>query len=238
MTTILTMLWRADIYRMLALCLDFPTVDSVATLKELSTTLANDERSNVDGRLRLGLLEFSALLESMPMALWSAEYHRLFVNEVLVPPSEGSYCMSERGTVVGDISGFYRAFHMQVPEHVGPPDQLKIELGFMCMLALKEANAMESHHDKVELTRQAEKSFLDDHLGRWMPQFGKRLKGTTSQSLYHLIVDLLLVWLNIENQYWGVAPVPYPDRLEQLETGPVACPFDGGSTCSESGGCL
>jgi len=164
-------------------------------------------------------------VEQVPVSVWESEHNRMFVNEVFVPPSEGSYCLSERGAVVGDICGFYKAFHTQAVDQVGPPDQMKIELGFMCILAMKEANAIHMLPDKIEITRSAEKAFFEDHLGRWSSLFSARLSNCSSLSVYRALARLLLVWFKCECTYWNVVPTAYPETITPLEEGQVQCPF-------------
>ncbi|TAN33461.1 hypothetical protein EPN27_04840, partial [Patescibacteria group bacterium] len=113
----LDILWRADMYRLLALALDRPGDGSREALQELASEIAADERTRHDSHgISTGLTEMTAQLATLSSDDWSAEYHRLFVNEVFVPPSEGSYGLVERGAVVGDVSGFYKAFCVQTSE--------------------------------------------------------------------------------------------------------------------------
>lgn len=228
---LMDVLWRADMYRLLALALDRPSADIQVALKELSTELMSESRVAQDTHgLGTWLPEIAAQVSALSIDEWQAEYHRLFVNEVFVPPSEGSYGLVERGAILGDVSGFYRAFCMQVSDEVGPPDQLKIEIMFLCLLALKEANAIQQNlSDKLEITRDAEKKFLDDHVGRWLPQFSERLWDCTHHPFYRAVSRLLVAWLTVECGYWKIAPVPYPAQLAPASgEGPVDCPFSGG----------
>lgn len=230
-THLMIALWRAEIYRLLAIALDQPKPELISTLRDVIQGVVSDANTcNAGHGFMTWLAECDAQLSGVPFEEWLTEYNRMFVNEVFVPPSEGSYCISERGTLVGDISGFYKAFCMQVTDHAGPPDQIKIELGFMCMLALKEVNAVHTLPDKVEVTRAAAKSFFEDHLGRWAPQFADRLHLCSSLPLYRAISNILLAWFKIECEYWGSMPTPYPKHLSATEGGSVECPFS--SQCS------
>lgn len=225
-------LWRADMYRLLALALDRPGEDSVDALQTLAAEILEDDHIQKDTHgLSTWLAELVAQVTTLSLDDWTAEYHRLFVNEVFVPPSEGSYGLVERGAVIGDVSGFYEAFCMQVSDAAGPPDQMKIEMMFLCLLALKEANAVQQQlTDKIEITRDAEKKFLDDHVGRWLPQFAERLWSCAHHPFYRAVSRLMVAWLAAECELWKITPVAYPTQLSPSETdeGPVACPFSGG----------
>jgi len=56
------------------------------------------------------------------------------------------------------------------------PDYLATELEFMYLLALKEAWAIQQNQPEwTEITTQAQRRFLEDHLGRWLPLFAASL---------------------------------------------------------------
>jgi nitrate reductase assembly molybdenum cofactor insertion protein NarJ len=74
---------------------------------------------------------------------------------------------------MADIAGFYRAFGFLVGgEQRERPDHLATELEFLYVLSLKEAYAAEKGIDEhVEVCVEARRSFLRDHLGRWIGLF-------------------------------------------------------------------
>ena len=76
---------------------------------------------------------------------------------------------------MADIAGFYRAFGFQVGgEQRDRPDHLATELEFLYVLSLKEAYAAEQGIDEhVEVCVEARRSFLRDHLGRWIGLFAQ-----------------------------------------------------------------
>ncbi|MBI2059955.1 MAG: molecular chaperone TorD family protein [Nitrospirae bacterium] len=64
------------------------------------------------------------------------------------------------------------------------PDHAATELEFMSYLCGLEARAaMEGYGDAVAGWRRREQIFLRDHLGRWFPQFARRV-GETSRGFY------------------------------------------------------
>lgn len=79
---------------------------------------------------------------------------------------------------LADLAAFYRAFGVEVSDDAGERhDHICIELEFMCVLAAKEAYALEHQLDAAELAlcRDAQRKFLREHLGRWTPAFTRRL---------------------------------------------------------------
>jgi nitrate reductase assembly molybdenum cofactor insertion protein NarJ len=85
---------------------------------------------------------------------------------------------------LADIAGFYMAFGFKTG---GPkrerPDHLAVELEFMHLLCLKEAYALSSSlPEQAQLCRDAQRSFLNDHLGAWIGLFSQALLMSTSQA--------------------------------------------------------
>jgi DMSO reductase family type II enzyme chaperone len=87
---------------------------------------------------------------------------------------------------LADLAGFYRAFGFNVGGRVRErPDHLAVELEFMHVLALKEAFA----HDKgiaeqAEVCAEAQRRYLQDHLGRWIAPFAESLARSAKNGLY------------------------------------------------------
>lgn len=203
-------LWRADIYRLLALGLDTPSQKNRLHLEGLLADLNTIE--DVDSLLKdiRGLYE--ALKEEKEELI--QEYHRLFVTKSECPVSEGSYHLAERGPILGDVTGFYKAFRIQFHSESGPPDSIKMELGFMHYLALKKIYALEHKlKEAFQTTQDAEKKFLSDHLGRWALLFAKRLEETAQRPFYKILGSLLTNWIKEECSHFQVRPVPLPTSL-------------------------
>lgn len=152
------------------------------------------------------------------------EYHRLFTTQVACPSCEGSYHRAERGPVLGDVAAFYAAFQVTPVPLEGPPDGLKIELTFLQYLALKKAYAMtEVLTEEVEITEDAERKFLCDHLGRWASLFVTRLQAVTDDVFYHCAAELLRAWIVLECETFGISPIPLPGMGDDDVHEPVCC---------------
>jgi putative dimethyl sulfoxide reductase chaperone len=85
---------------------------------------------------------------------------------------------------LADIAGFYLAFGFKTGGTKRErPDHLAIELEFMHLLCLKEAMALFSNRpEQAHLCRDAQRSFLKDHLGAWIGLFSQALDLSISQA--------------------------------------------------------
>lgn len=213
--------WRADFYRLLALGFDFPSHVVAETMETLARDLSAS--SFGDRKLKELLGAFSKEIAND----WSgreALYHHLFTTQVACSPCEGSYHLTERGAVIGDISAFYSAFHLKLVERQGPPDAIKMELGFMSYLCLKKASAIQNRRDEdLAVTSEAETLFLKKHLGRWALLFASRLLEETESGYYPLLSRLLSLWIEKECRLTGAKPSPFSIPLPAFEDEEVAC---------------
>lgn len=100
------------------------------------------------------------------------ETFRLFGPAAAATPHETAYGdpgrLMAKAAHLADIAGFYRAFGL-APRSGGETnleDHLTMELEFMSQLNAKEALALdEGWDDHLATTREAQQSFLRDHLG-------------------------------------------------------------------------
>lgn len=98
---------------------------------------------------------------------------------------------------LADIAGFYHAFGFQVGGAVRErPDFLATELEFMCLVALMQAwAARDGSLERVEVCLQAQRSFLQDHLGRWIGFFAEGLARTAALSGDSNLQERPYLWL-------------------------------------------
>lgn len=218
----------ADLWRVLALVFSPPTTESLAQVRSVCRDLASCPR--VKGLpVRVGLEELAGWLDPEQAVAMEHEYNALFLTEALVPAYEGCYQRMERGAVVGDTAGFYRAFGLELQEHTGPSDSLWNELAFMAWLSVKEAYALgQAREEERSVTRRAATDFLGDHLGRWAGIFTQRVLGVSGHPLYTTAAHLLLAAVSVAVDALEVGPIdalgeyagaPEPDALSC----PMAC---------------
>lgn len=110
---------------------------------------------------------------------------------------------------LADLAAFYRAFGLEVAESAGErQDHISVELEFMCVLAAKEAYALTHGLEAglVEQCREAQKKFLREHLGRWVPAFTRRLAAGTNEPSLRALAELTRAFIESECGRFGVRP--------------------------------
>lgn len=144
-----------------------------------------------------------ALADALRLAAWSVadaepaalarEYERLFSCGVACPIHEAGFVRRDKGHILGDVAGFYRAFGVQLREGSAErPDHLVAELEFLALLLVMLARA---EGEPAEVTRAAARAFGEDHLGEWLPGFAMHLAVTTREPAYaHLAHALAGAW--------------------------------------------
>jgi putative dimethyl sulfoxide reductase chaperone len=115
------------------------------------------------------------------------------------------------------------------------PDHLASELEFMYVMALKEAYVeANSMPEEAEMCVDAERKFLQDHLGRWIGPFRRSLERSTDerlgeaglQSPYVKLARLAEAFLEAEAMRLGVEVQQLPASEQRLT------PFNPDFTCA------
>ncbi len=239
---------RAGAYRLLSLGYSYP---SAGVFEEFRRVLA----------LHRAAQPPAIAMESHWKALWEvsdparggescgithleAEFTRLFDRTVACSPYEsenvGGMRAFTKSRDLADVCGFYKAFGLELgPDAAEMADHVKVELEFMGDLALKEAYfAQEGGGEALEITMDAERAFLRDHLGRWIAQFSDRLLKATANPFYEALAKATGAFIAAELVALEVTPQPIsgqrgvgPDELAAEEfTCPLAQPVDVGQT--------
>ena len=110
---------------------------------------------------------------------------------------------------LADLAAFYHAFGLEVAADAGErQDHICLELEFMCVLAAKEAYALEHQLDPQDLSlcRDAQKQFLREHLGRWTPAFARRLARMAGGTALGALANLTCAFVEAECARYGIAP--------------------------------
>ncbi|RIK86034.1 MAG: hypothetical protein DCC67_03250 [Planctomycetota bacterium] len=236
---------RLAVYRFLAISLTDPRHGAwsrLAALREgdvLPQAAALLRQSQADAELGPAELAGEDLdparaLASLPegQEALNAQYEATF--GLLVsgrcPPYETEYVNSkfsfQRSNGLADVAGYYAAFGVGVagarPER---PDHITLELEFMALLVDLERRAMEcgdaSSIERRAICRDAQASFLREHLAWWAPAFAKLLRYEAGGEFYAAIGRLLAAFIPLERALLGVpivAPVDSLEPPEPLET--------------------
>ena len=146
------------------------------------------------------------------------DHRRVFSNVISLdcPPYEtlfGNDHIFGQSYTMGDISGFYTAFGLQLCQDIHERlDHLSVELEFLHYLAYKESYALcHDSAEKLQTVVDAEKKFVKEHVGRWVPLFSGMLKKKADYGLYKIIADLTTDWVAFEVDFLGVKPQPYSE---------------------------
>ncbi|WHZ25014.1 MAG: Anaerobic respiratory reductase chaperone [Nitrospira sp.] len=146
------------------------------------------------------------------------EHRRVFTNVITLdcPPYEtlfGNDHVFAQSHVMGDIAGFYKAFGVELSKDVHERlDHLSVELEFMHFLTYKESYSR--CHDGIEKTDivvDAQKKFIKNHIGRWVPLFCRMLAKKSDTGLFKLIADCMSEWMDFEVAFLGVTVQPYSE---------------------------
>ncbi|MFN3742871.1 MAG: molecular chaperone [Anaerolineales bacterium] len=176
-----TAICRAQVYRFLSDAFLYPDENWLDDLPSLQTILFQLGMETLLQTCNLEASEQHFTLEGL-----QAEHRRVF-------GLSGSLCYEteyglpheyRQSQELADISGFYRAFGFNVGGEVRErPDYIATELEFMYVLALKEAWALVQGRDEwLEVTLQAQRRFLEGHLGRWLALFAASVLHLSGES--------------------------------------------------------
>ncbi len=201
---------RATVYQFLSRCFLYP--DSI-----LATWLEDSAYREQVGEFLRSLTpdasptdRISALAARNPAL--SEEFVRLFghVDSSGCPPCETRYGGREvfrQTQELADIAGFYRAFGLEVSGRGAERlDHITVELEFMHYLTFKEAYALTHHgEDKAHICREAQETFLREHLGCWVPTFCRLLAKAAGGGFYHTLAALTEQFIGSECCRLGIA---------------------------------
>jgi hypothetical protein len=114
---------------------------------------------------------------------------------------------------MGDIAGFYKAFGVELSKDVHERlDHLSVEFEFMHFLTYKESySRCHDGTEKTDIVVDAQKKFVKNHIGRWVPLFCRMLAKKADSGLFKLIADSMSEWMDFEVAYLGVTPQPYSE---------------------------
>jgi len=166
------------------------------------------------------------------------DHKRVFSNVISLdcPPYEtlfGNDHVFGQSYTMGDIAGFYNAFGLQLSQDIHERlDHLSVELEFIHYLAYKESYALlHDGKEKLQTVVDAEKKFVKEHLGRWVPLFAGMLKKKADYGFYKILADFTGDWIGFEIAYLGVSPQPYSetDYRPAIFTKPEGQSFECGA---------
>jgi TorA maturation chaperone TorD len=121
------------------------------------------------------------------------EYVRMFATGVAgaaSPPTESSYMADpirgEVGELLATLRGTYNDYRLEPTGAVADTlDHISIELEVMSALCAREAEARGSENDRrMIITLENQRSFLENHLMIWLPEFVERIEASETVPFY------------------------------------------------------
>ena len=182
--------------------------------------------------------EHSSLAPELSLEELRTSHARLFGHSVrgTCPPYELEYGRSEiiqQTAELADLTGFYKAFGMNMSESAFErPDHVSVECEFLGILCAKEAWGRQ--HSAAELTEtcaDAQRLFLRDYLGRWLPALAHRVRKAEPASFYGRLASFAASFIADECRRFDIEVGP-----QWLELRPVDPARDAAIDC-ETAGC-
>jgi putative dimethyl sulfoxide reductase chaperone len=199
--------------------------DGRAALDALQTTLDNigGERAKQKIAVLRRHLDHIEKLVTSECVNWQltdlqAEHRRVFSNVITLdcPPYEtlfGNDHVFAQSHVMGDIAGFYKAFGVELSKDIHERlDHLSVEFEFMHFLAYKESySRCHDGAEKTQIVVDAQKKFLKNHIGRWVPLFCQMLVKKADSGLFKIVAEMTSDWMDFEAAFLSVTPQPYSE---------------------------
>lgn len=232
-TAVNAALFRSAMYELLMLAFAYPTEESRERLAGLVEDMDEVETPGREAYLDEARRAVNALLDT-PLGALGAAHNHLFEQSSVCSPFETEYEADPfaKGRQLADIAGFYNAFGMTISaERPTMTDFLGTELEFMSLLSRKEAYAsIRNWKRRREVTLDAERSFLRDHLGRWERVICKEIVDHTDQDTgpgedaYGLVARLTTRFVGDDVRRFQVHPLRLTQRMLGNQE-PLSCPF-------------
>jgi len=189
---------RAKVYKLLSDCYQSPDEKFPERMRELSGLLnalhpdiqlevsdMSDRMDDADDMVTPDGTETGSLLEQLKV-----EHARLFIGPFSLPvPPYGSMYMDKDEHLMADSTQDVHQWYLSEGIETAikeMPDHICVELEFLYLLAYRELKALEAaerpddpvHADLAvpSAYRDKQRSFLEQHLGRWIPAFEKKVR--------------------------------------------------------------
>lgn len=219
---------RSYLYRTLALALEDPSCESWSVLRDPDTVRSLTSAGAALGEPVLSSVRaMTAALGQTSLDSFTDAYIAAFGHAArgTCPPNETEYSEAIADPLfqphrLADLAAFYRAFGLEVATGSGERhDHVCMELEFLCVLAAKEAYALEHRlaDEELSLCRDAQRKFLREHLGRWTPAFTRMLAASTVDPLLRSVAELLRGFVEAECARFGVNPGSVDLALRPVE---------------------
>jgi TorA maturation chaperone TorD len=227
---------RAYRFRTLAAVFAYPDPGQGEAIRKAMAPLLEAGPAGAGNGGREALDAFAVAWDGIDEDALRAEYGRLFLGQTPCPLHAAAYSggrtLAGPSAELADISGFYQAFGVDVREDAPErPDHLTVELEFYATLLVKEAYArFNDWQEPAEVTGDAARDFLAEHLGRWRGVLTGRLGRFDAGAPFPELAAWLDEVLDLECRLRRVAPEPFGDPVaDPMQGDALACPHAGDS---------
>lgn len=239
------LLTRSAMYQVLSACYLYPTEKNLSMLKspevqEHLNSLALCYEAIDDGaELKRCFREVLTVFAATSVETLQSEYQRTVGHTMskecpLYETQYGAAHVFQQVHELGDIQGFYRAFGLDISEiEKERCDHVSVELEFMHFLLYKQAYAIENHGDeKAQICVDAQKKFLKEHIGKWVPLFSVLFARKAGEGFYSAVSVLTKEFLRLEMKLMEVKTEMYKES--DLNQEAVAGASDECLSCASS----
>ncbi|GAN32429.1 MAG: hypothetical protein DYG83_14315 [Candidatus Brocadia sp. AMX2] len=239
------LLARSAMYQILSACFLYPAEKNLSILR--SPDFQEHEKELIpcyegvdDGaELRRCLNEVRELsritnIESLQGVYQCVVGHTMSKECPLYETQYGAAHVYQQVHELGDIQGFYKAFGLDVSDiEKERCDHISVEFEFMHFLLYKQAYALENHGDeKSQICVDAQKKFLKEHLGKWVPLFSVLFGRKAGEGFYCAVSALTKEFLRLEMKLMDVKTEMYKES--DLNQEAVAGASDECLSCASS----
>jgi DMSO reductase family type II enzyme chaperone len=202
---------RSALYQLLSQALSYPSQETLETLAEVDLPQAQRAANHLPAQIAPMLTALEEHVQGTDVVQLQAEHRRVFTHILSpdCPPCETLYTaphIFQETQELADIRGFFRAFGLE-PAERERPDHITVELEFMHFVTYKEAYALLHHGSaKARLCREAQRKFMQDHLGRWAVPFARRLEEKAGGGYFGAVASLAETFISAEVAFLGARP--------------------------------
>jgi len=190
---------RSQLFWLLADCLiNGPQANAWHFVKKGTTETATEPLDDAWNNL----VQAAKALDASAWQALAVEHTHLFAGlmegSAPPPPFESAWREGlEPGGVLAQVNQSYAdAGFANIDLSAGPQDHLGVELKFMAILALREAEAWQQDDATTASMRiDQQQAFLDQHLLTWVPRWADTLAQRTQERLYWALARLIVLAL-------------------------------------------
>jgi len=211
------LLTRSAMYQILSACFLYPAEKNLEILKnpdfqDYATNLIKSyEGIDTGVELKRCLNEVQKAYSDTSVEALQRIYNRIVGHTIskecpLFETQYGAAHVFQQVHELGDIQGFYKAFGLDVSDVERERcDHVSVELEFMHFLLYKQAYALENHGDeKAQVCVDAQKKFLKEHVGKWVPLFAILFGRKAEEGFYYALSALAKEFLRLEMKLMDV----------------------------------